>query len=143
MQRAGPQFHAIYLFVADVERTAAFYSLLGLEVELVGGVLGRAWAGAALVLEFGTAQLTRSYDPWWSPPELPCNAAIGFSLPSDDAVDETHYRLVRAGHASRLDPCTPPWQARFALVIDPDGNLVGLHGPRDVQQDRSRERGDD
>ena len=58
-----------------------------------------------------------------------------------EAVDATYQALVAAGHNGQLAPCDPPWQARFAIVDDPDGNVVGLHSPRDRNADRKRERG--
>jgi predicted enzyme related to lactoylglutathione lyase len=30
-------------------------------------------------------------------------------------------------------------EGRFAIVDDPDGNIVGLHSPRDRESERQRE----
>ncbi len=134
----GPKFRGIYLFVKDLRQSVSFYELLGMDVETVGDAFARsAWGD--LVLEFGTAELTLSYDPNWAEPGLPGNCTISLEFDSDSTVDEVYDLAVNAGHASQLPPCTPPWQARFAILIDPDGNYVGLHGPRDLAADRENE----
>lgn len=136
-----PRFRGVYLFVENLDSTLAFYQLLGLEVERVSEMFGRANWGDKVYLEFGTGDLTKSYDPLWSPPGLPSNCTLSLEYASNDEVDSVHNRAVQAGQRSHLEPSTPPWQSRFAILIDPDGNYVGLHGPRDLDEDRTRETG--
>ena len=85
--------------------------------------------------------MTRSYDPHWQEPIGPGANTINFELSSREAVDATYERLVAAGYRGHLSPCDPPWQARFAIVDAPDGNIVGLHSPRDRAAERKREEG--
>ena len=139
--KTRPQFHGLYVFVKDIQKTVAFYELLGLEVEIVGDHLARSTWHNGLNVSFGTAELTQSYDPNWVAPGLPGNCTIGFEFESDTDVDATFQQLIDAGHTPHLAPCTPPWQARFAIVKDPDQNYVGLHGPRSFEADRKREQG--
>jgi len=112
-----------------------------LSVERVSPVFARAATPCGASSEFGCAELTQSYDPSWQQPSGPGTNAINFELASREAVDATYQALVAAGHNGHLAPCDPPWQARFAIVDDPDGNVVGLHSPRDRNADRKRERG--
>jgi uncharacterized glyoxalase superfamily protein PhnB len=35
-------------------------------------------------------------------------------------------RLTQAGHSGSLQPYDAPWDQRYATVLDPDGNMVGL-----------------
>jgi len=137
-----PQLRSVYLFVARLEPTIDFYSQLGFEVERVSHAFARTVGPNGVLLEFGTAELTRSYDPGWQAPGAPAKNTINIEFESARAVDDVYRRLVGNGYAGRLAPCDPPWQARFAIVEDPDGNHVGLHGPRDVGADRRREHGD-
>lgn len=65
---------------------------------------------------------------------------MGFEFESNDHVDIVHDRNTAAGYRSHLAPCTPPWQSRFAILLDPDGHHVGLHGPRNLAADRIREK---
>ena len=90
--------------------------------------------------EVGTAGLTRGYDPEWQAPSGPALNTINFELASREAVDAMYEKLTSAGYTKHLAPCDPPWQSRFAIVDDPDGNVVGLPSPRDLAGDRQRER---
>ena len=136
-----PNLLGVYLFVKDLDSTLAFYQLLGLSIEKVSRGFARSTMPNGATIEFGAAELTRSYDPNWKDPTGPGTNAINFELPSREAVDATYERLVAAGYRGHLSPCDPPWQARFAIVDDPDGNIVGLHSPRDREAERERERG--
>lgn len=135
-----PRIRAIYLFVSDLARTIGFYQLLGFDVERVGPTFARTSGHNGVLIEFGTPELTKSYDPKWQPPGAPTKNTIGLEFSSGDAVDETYGRMVQGGYVGHLAPCDPPWGARFAIIEDPDGNYIGLHGPRDIVADRGRER---
>ncbi|MEM6260791.1 MAG: VOC family protein [Planctomycetota bacterium] len=134
--------NSLYLFVADLPKTVDFYRRLGLEIEVVSEWLARADCGNGVLLEFGTAELTSSYDPKWTPPARQAKCTINFTLDSRGAVDELYQRMIDAGHAGHLAPCDPPWEARFAILKDPDGNQVGLHSLRSLDADRRREGGE-
>ena len=134
---------SVYVFVRDIQRTAEFYSLLGLSVEIVGKTFARVEFSNGMLLEFGTAELTQSYDPEWIAVSGRCSCTLNIALESNAVVDSVYHAAVSAGFAGHLAPCTPPWEARFAIILDPDGNFVGLHGPRKVEADRAREGGSD
>ncbi len=133
-------FH-ININCTDFERSLAFYKLLGLSIEEVSDAFARATMPNGATVEFGTAELTRSYDPNWQEPSGPGLNTINFELASREAVDGMYEQLTNAGYTGHLAPCDPPWQARFAIVDDPDGNVVGLHSPRDREDDHQREAG--
>jgi uncharacterized glyoxalase superfamily protein PhnB len=135
-----PRLIGVYLFVRDLEASLDFYALLGLSIERVSSVFARASMSNGPTIEFGSRELTLSYDPNWEEPSGPGRNTINFELSTRDAVDEVFTKLVAAGYRGHLAPCDPPWQARFAIVDDPDGNIVGLHSPRDRQAERTRER---
>jgi len=140
MTRSTANLLGVYLFVKDLDATIEFYELVGLPIEKVSRGFARATMPNGATIEFGTAWLTRSYDPNWQEPHGPATNTINFELLSRDAVDATYERLVSAGFRGHLPPCDPPWQARFAIVVDPDGNIVGLHSPRDREAEREREK---
>ena len=136
-----PRLISIYLFVSDVAATSRFYEALGLDVEPVSDQFARATWSGEVMLEFGTSELTRSYDPGWNPPEGMSKNTINFELGSRESVDLKYSTLVAAGYVGHLAPCDPLWQARFAIIEDPDGNFVGLHSQRDRDADKGREQG--
>lgn len=135
-----PNLLGVYLFVRDLSAALAFYRMLGLQIEEVSDDFARATMSNGATLEFGTAALTRSYDPNWQEPNLPGTNTINFELASREAVDAMYEKLTGAGYTAHLAPCDPPWEARFAIVDDPNGNIVGLHSPRNREGDRRRER---
>jgi uncharacterized glyoxalase superfamily protein PhnB len=134
-----PTLHGVYLFVETLATSADFYRLLGFEVEHVSSTLARAVARNGALIVLGTAALTQSYDPAWRAPGSPTKNTINLELDCADEVDEIYRRIVDAGYVGHLAPCDPLWQARFAIVEDPDGNYIGLNGPRDLEADRRRE----
>lgn len=134
-----PNLLGVYLFVRDLGASLDFYTLLGWPIERVSSVFARATMPNGTMIELGTQELTRSYDPHWQEPTGPGTNTINFELSSRAAVDDVYLKLVAAGYRGHLAPCDPPWQARFAIVDDPDGNVIGLHSPRDRESERRRE----
>jgi len=111
-----PNLLGIYLFVADMAATLDFYRRLGLTIEEISPVFARADMANGSSIEFGAAELTRSYDANWRQPTGPSTNTINFELPSREAVDAMYKGLTKAGHHGHLAPCDPPWQSRFAPV---------------------------
>ncbi len=138
MSNPVPRLISLYLFVSNIGETCRFYETLGLDIEPLSDQFARASYAGDVVLEFGTSELTRSYDPEWNPPQGESKSTINFELESRDAVDLKYSAMIAAGYAGHLSPCNPLWQARFAIVEDPDGNFVGLHSPRESDADRKK-----
>ena len=129
----------LYLFVSNLTATKDFYRALGLDVEPVSDMFARATWSENVMLEFGTKELTNSYDPNFKEPGPLAKSTINFELTSRSAVDSKFTQLVELGYDGYLAPIDAPWEARFAIVKDPDGNFIGLHSPRDRESDRQRE----
>jgi len=136
-----PALLGLYLFTDDLSETLKFYEFLGFKIERVSPMFARVSWDSGIVIEFGTAELTNSYDPGWEPPRLPSTSTINFQLESRSAVDDTFNSAIAAGYKGHLAPCDPLWQARFAILLDPNGNYIGLHSPRNTELDRERETG--
>ena len=126
-----PAFTGVYLFVRDMDAALAFYQRLGLTFDSPGGIFARAQMPDGSSLELGTAALTRGYDPNWREPSGPATNSLNFSLESREAVDAKYEELVAAGYTAHLAAIDAFWGSRYAIVDDPDGNIVGLHSPRD------------
>ncbi len=129
-----PTFSGLHFWVADMRATVAFYRLVGLPIS------DEPWEDEFLNVElddgkslaFATYGLTQRYDPAFVPPTgHKSHVALQFDLSSREAVDEMHARLTGAGHRSHLAPFDAFWRARYCEVLDPDGNPVGFHSPRD------------
>ena len=119
------------IFAKDVQRSIAFYRLLGLpvpepagpdphvDVELPGGNR----------LSFDAQETITGMRPDWTPPETAGRVALAFALDSPADVDTTFERLTNAGYTASLNPYDAPWGQRYASVLDPDGNFVDLFAP--------------
>jgi len=127
---AKPAFTGLHVFARDVAVSAAFYRRLGFEVaedphhtvfQLADGVM----------VAIASHGLTRGYHPGWQEPPGRSAMALQFDLPSREAVDALHADLVAGGYRSALAPIDAFWGARYAEVLDPDGNVAGFHSPRD------------
>jgi len=130
METIASRLRGIYLQVNNIEQTALFYELLELNVERVSDFYGRASWPDGNSLEFGTLKLTSSYDPKAVSMNSLSPNTIGIEFTGSAKIDEIYTRVTEAGYTGHLAPCDAPWQARFAIVKDPDGNQIGLHGPR-------------
>jgi hypothetical protein len=117
------------MFSRDLAETIAFYRLLGFEIEEVSPDFARARVDGGPTIEFGTAAITRTYDPSWQEPQGPGTNTLRIGLASREAVDAKYRELTDAGYRGHLAPIDAPWRERFALVDDPDENVIGLHSP--------------
>jgi catechol 2,3-dioxygenase-like lactoylglutathione lyase family enzyme len=130
----APALTGVYLFVRDMDASLAFYERLGLNINRAGPDFASAETPGGLGLSFGTAALTRGYDPNWQQPSGPAPNTLNFTLASREAVDAMYTELVAAGYTAHLAPIDAFWGSRYAIVDDPDGNVVSLHSPVDADR---------
>lgn len=64
----------------------------------------------------------------WAPERT--GVVLGFSVEQDEDVDAVAAAVEAAGHAVIQPPHDAFFGSRYAVVEDPDGNAVGLMGPR-------------
>lgn len=128
-----PIFAGVHFWVSDMPASVAFYRAVGFAIaagaEAAPFVQVRIADG--LSFEFGAHSLTSGYHPGFLPPAGRGATCLQFFLDSREAVDALHARLTGTGYASHLAPIDAFWGARYAEVLDPDGNAVGFHSPRD------------
>ena len=125
-----PAFGGVHIFFKDLAATNDFYRRLGLE--LAGGEhFARATLSNGQSFEFGSAALSKGYDPGWREPSGASANALQFRLPSRQAVDDIYAELTAAGYHGTLAPFDAFWGCRYAEVDDPNGNIVGFQSPRD------------
>jgi catechol 2,3-dioxygenase-like lactoylglutathione lyase family enzyme len=128
------RFAQVNVVVADMERSLAFYRLLGVEL----GDMPPPWdahhrtvsnVGDEVVVEFDSAVSVGNWAPGWD--QVRTGAVIGFVVDSDDAVDVLVEAVSQEGHRVIQQPHNAFFGARYALVEDPDGIGVGIMGPID------------
>lgn len=124
----------INLVVADLERSRAFYDLLGIAFRARnrrGEGPAEAWVssntGITVVLH------STAFASWWdatAPQPSAGGPQVDLELESVERLDEVMTELDAVGATTVKPPADMPWGQRFAIVLDPDGHRVGLKAPR-------------
>jgi catechol 2,3-dioxygenase-like lactoylglutathione lyase family enzyme len=126
-----PTLNAFGIVVDDMARSLAFYRALGLDIppDADGEPHVDVPLGGGVRLMFDTVEIARSLYPDWEPPGGGHRMGMALECASPAAVDEVHDRLVALGHRSEKTPWDAFWGQRYAVIADPDGNLVDLYAP--------------
>ena len=115
------------VFARDLERSIAFYRLLGLPVpeSEMPHVAVELPGGNSLSLD--TEETIVGMHPGWAPSSSSASRlALALGVGSPAEVDALFEKVTAAGHAGPLPPYDAPWGMRYATVADPDGNWVDL-----------------
>lgn len=122
------------LICNDMEATISFYRLLGLdipdnsvwrtetgphhvEVKMPNGFeLAFDSNALAAVYNSGSMQHTNSGT----------RNVISFRVQSSNKVDSICEKLKNLGHPVSQEPYNTFWGSRYAIIEDPDGNLIGI-----------------
>jgi uncharacterized glyoxalase superfamily protein PhnB len=119
-----PQLDAIGIVSSDLDRSRAFYELVGVEIA-EGDDHVEAKAPNGMRLMFDTEDVIRSFRPDWTR-ETGNQVALAFACGSPAEVDETYARVVEAGFEGDKEPWDAFWGFRYAQLRDPDGVQVDL-----------------
>lgn len=124
----------INVIVADLERSRGFYERLGMEFlprNRRGEGPAEAWvstnAGPTVVLH------SPGFASWWdetAPQPSGGGPQVDLDLESVQRLNEVVPELEAVGVTIIKRPTDMPWGQRFAIVLDPDGNRVGLKAPQ-------------
>jgi catechol 2,3-dioxygenase-like lactoylglutathione lyase family enzyme len=129
------------LIVRDMEQSLAFYRALGLTIPEAS--IWRTASGAHHVdiempngfeLALDSYELARKYNQGQQVADqsVPASRSVlSFRVETRADVDRIHDALVSLGHIVSQEPCDTFWGSRYAIVLDPDGNQVGIMSPRD------------
>jgi len=120
--------HTVGITVKDLGKSLSFYRILGLaipdgqdnehHVEFT--------SGSGYSIGFIPESTMLQTDPNWKAPVGNNRISLQFACSSPSQVDETYQKLVTAGYQSFKEPWDAFWGQRFAQVLDPDGNNIGL-----------------
>jgi catechol 2,3-dioxygenase-like lactoylglutathione lyase family enzyme len=119
-------FDLVGIAVKDMAASLKFYRLLGLpipegaesedHVDLDLGGVRLAWDTVDL--------LKGVYDQWDEPSGH--RIELAFKCDSPEEVNATYARISGAGYHGHKEPWDAFWGQRYAIVTDPDGNLLSL-----------------
>ena len=136
--------YQINIVVRDMQRSLAFYRLLGVSIEDTRDPEWAEWArhhvngvvSNGVRVEFDSVAFAKQWNPELDEAKLGSAVIPFFHVPSREEVDRVHARVRAAGHRSQKAPEDAFWGARYAIVEDPDGNSVGIMSPIDESMRR-------
>ena len=116
----------IAIYAEELQRTLDFYRMLGLEIPASANEEHHVEVEHhGLRLAFDTRESAQAVLGSWEGP-VGYRMELAFQFDSREALDETYRRLTARGSIGHLEPRDTPWGERYAIVKDPDGNLISL-----------------
>lgn len=118
----------INIVVTGMPAAVDFYRRLGLEVQEPPA----PWAGhhrqvgppGDHAIDLDSTAFAAVWDRGWS--REVSGVVVNFRVLGRDEVDRLHAELTAAGHTSAQAPYDAFWGARYAVLLDPSGNHIGL-----------------
>jgi catechol 2,3-dioxygenase-like lactoylglutathione lyase family enzyme len=121
------KFSQVGIATKDMAASLGFYRLLGLavpegqesepHVDLAFGEVRLAW---------DTVEVLEGVYGGWDAHPTGHRIELAFDCETRDGVDAVYARMTGAGHRGHRAPWDAVWGQRYAIVEDPDGNLVSL-----------------
>ena len=116
------------IIVKDMANSLAFYRLLGLDIppeaDNEGHVEIRTPHGFRLAWD--SLEVIKSFNDNWNENPTGTRMGLAFLCDSPAEVDHLYQQVIEAGYQSHKEPWDAFWGQRYAVVIDPDGNLIDL-----------------
>lgn len=115
------------IVVQDMAAALKFYRLLGLDIpaDLDSESHVEFKTAGGFRIAWDTAELMQSIHPDMGEP-TGHRMVLAMLCDSPGDVDTLHDRVVDAGYESYKAPWDAFWGQRYAVVFDPDGNLIDL-----------------
>jgi uncharacterized glyoxalase superfamily protein PhnB len=117
------------------EESLAFYRLLGLSIPEVLAKHANTKHAPALnedgSFAIDNSELASIYNAGWRQGKNRKSVLLTAQVESRRDVDQTFNTLVSAGHSAVQVPYDAFWGSRYAIVMDPEGNWVGIESPSD------------
>ncbi len=85
--------------------------------------------GGEIDLDLDSTAFASQWDAGW--PASQPGVVVGFRVATREDVDDLYEELTGAGYVGQQSPKDAFWGARYAIVLDPSGNAVGLMSPSD------------
>ncbi|MFC5702635.1 VOC family protein [Cohnella faecalis] len=122
----GIKFDMIGIVVKDMRKALDFYRVLGLEIpESANDAPHVEVAQDGFRLAFDSQEMIKDIYGGWEEP-AGHRIELAFLCDSREAVDELFNRITERGYRGHREPWDAFWGQRYAIVEDPDGNLISL-----------------
>ena len=122
----GIKLDMVGIVVKDMKRALDFYRTLGLDIpESADDDMHVEVALGGFRLAFDRQEMIADIYGRWDEP-VGHRIELAFACDSRDAVDDVFRRLTGQGYGGYREPWDAVWGQRYAIVQDPDGNLISL-----------------
>lgn len=122
----GIKLDMVGIVVQDMKRALDFYRLLGLEIpESANNEMHVEVAQEGVRLAFDSVEVAKGVYGGWEEP-TGHRIELAFLCESPDALNALYEKLVGHGYHGHKEPWDAFWGQRYAIVTDPDGNLISL-----------------
>ncbi|UED73643.1 VOC family protein [Brevibacillus sp. DP1.3A] len=122
----GIKLDMVGIVVQDMKKALDFYRVLGFDIpEVANDEPHVEVAQDGVRLAFDTLEVAKSVYGGW---EVPVGHRIELAFLCEDAaaLDALYTKIVSHGYESHREPWDAFWGQRYAIVKDPDGNLISL-----------------
>jgi uncharacterized glyoxalase superfamily protein PhnB len=120
-----PELNAIGIVASDLERSLAFYRLLGVDFPEGGEGHIEATLPSGTRLMLDEESVIKSFRPDWTR-ETGNQLALAFECSTPVEVDSLYERAKAGGFDAEKEPWDAFWGQRYAQLRDPDGVPVDL-----------------
>lgn len=113
--------------VQDMAKALKFYRLLGLDIppEADGEMHVEFVTPGGFRVAWDSLELMKSIHSEWHEP-VGHRMGLAFKCDGPAEVDAIYQQITEAGYQGSKPPWDAFWGQRYAVVIDPDGNLIDL-----------------
>jgi uncharacterized glyoxalase superfamily protein PhnB len=119
------------MVVRDMTAALRFYRLLGLDIP--PGAEGEPFVEVITPngyrISWNSLEMIKGIYPDWVEEPVGQRISLAFKCDSPAEVDDLYRRIVESGYAGHKQPWDAFWGQRYAVIADPDGNLVDLFAP--------------
>ncbi|MGG3575300.1 VOC family protein [Bacillus gobiensis] len=122
----GIKLDMVGIVVKDMKKALNFYRVLGFEIPESANEEPHAEVEqAGCRLAFDTQEIAKSVYGSWEEP-YGHRVELAFKCDSSDALNELYSKIIQSGYEAHREPWDAFWGQRYAIVKDPDGNLISL-----------------
>lgn len=120
----------IGITVHNMAESLRFYRLLGLDIpqDHEGESYVEVITPNGYRISWNTVEMVKGIDPSWTEP-TGHRMGLAFKCSSPAEVDALYHAVTGAGYTGHKPPWDAYWGQRYAVVNDPDGNLIDLFAP--------------
>jgi uncharacterized glyoxalase superfamily protein PhnB len=121
----------IGMVVRDMAAALGFYRLLGLDIpsNVEGEPFVEVTTPNGYRISWNTLAMIKGIYPDWVDEPIGQRISLAFKCDSPAGVDALYRRIAESGYAGHKEPWDAFWGQRYAVVVDPDGNMVDLFAP--------------